>query len=519
MSRHALFATASLHGVPVDETSVPQGTPFRAGREGEIPLPVPEGAPFVAEARWTGPGRVEVVDGAGGVHQLGPGDDLVVALGPVQLELSLVVQYALTKTDPFASAGSLAWFVSVLAMSVLTGQMAVVWSNRCDWFAPPWPALLRPECVYGEPVAMGGLDQDFLVRLLEGDVEGDDEGNAHEDDRGGKRTDMFVPRERPLMPDGRELDSHYLAAGDVQGPRDQAEGGARETAPTPVRTPSNTPKPPPVEKEPQEAVVPAVADVGTEVEGATRVEEADDAVAAQDDIGIADTDAPADDEVTPPPAEEELGFGMQDWLDMTPEERDVALAIVYAKRRLRLDPDDEGALSLLAYHQYLAEDLEGAEKTYDHLIEIDPENGAAYNNKALIYKRRKAYAEEEALYRVALAIDPEDETAMNNLAVNLSHQGRYDEALATMERLEKLLPGDPYSDLHRAKIHADMGNTAEALRYFDRALAGMKALDTLHHIEFRQDIRVDPSFSKLREDPRFRAILTTYYGDDSPLQD
>jgi hypothetical protein len=64
-----------------------------------------------------------------------------------------------------------------------------------------------------------------------------------------------------------------------------------------------------------------------------------------------------------------------------------------------------------------------------------------------------------------------------------------------------------------------MGNDDEALRYLEKALEGMKELDTLHHIEFRQDIRIDPSFEKLRQTHRFRAILVRYYGDDSPLQE
>ena len=88
-----------------------------------------------------------------------------------------------------------------------------------------------------------------------------------------------------------------------------------------------------------------------------------------------------------------------------------------------------------------------------------------------------------------------------------------------MRQLEVLDPGDPYADLHRAKIYAEMRDDERAYEYLEKALEGMKALDTLHHIEFRQDIRVDPSFARLRQSHRFRGILVRYYGKDSPLQE
>jgi tetratricopeptide (TPR) repeat protein len=164
-------------------------------------------------------------------------------------------------------------------------------------------------------------------------------------------------------------------------------------------------------------------------------------------------------------------------------------------------------------------DYEAAKDTYDKYIELYPEDAAGYNNKALIYKRLAEYDTEENLYRVALAMEPNDVTAMNNLAVVLGHQGRYDEALAIMAQLELLDPGDPYADLHRSKIYADMGEDARALEYLDAALRGMQELDTLHHIEFRQDIRVDPSFEALRATKAFRELLWSYYGEDPPLQE
>ena len=211
---------------------------------------------------------------------------------------------------------------------------------------------------------------------------------------------------------------------------------------------------------------------------------------------------------------------MRDWYDQDDARRDairIEAMQTLANRILRIDPNDPEALSMLAYYQYLNEDLEGAVETYDRLIDQDPEGAAGYNNKALIFKRRGQYEEEERLYRVALTLQPNDTTAMNNLAVNLAHQGRHEEALEIMETLEVMDPGEPYADLHRAKIHADRGDDERALFYLEKALQGMADLDTLHHIEFRQDIRVDTSFKALRKTTRFRSILWRYYGDDSPL--
>ena len=172
---------------------------------------------------------------------------------------------------------------------------------------------------------------------------------------------------------------------------------------------------------------------------------------------------------------------------------------------------------MLAYYQYLAGELDEALNTRNKYLELFPESAAGYNNKALIYKRRGEYQEEEALYRIALYYDPDDMYAMSNLAVNLSHQGRYEEALALMDKLRILDPDEPYNELHRAKIYADMGDEERALVYLRKALEGRRNLDTFHHIEFRQDIRVDPSFNALRNSEAFRALLYEFYGEDSPL--
>ena len=88
-----------------------------------------------------------------------------------------------------------------------------------------------------------------------------------------------------------------------------------------------------------------------------------------------------------------------------------------------------------------------------------------------------------------------------------------------MKRLETLDPDDDYADLHRAKIYAAMGNDETSMFYLQKSLEGMRALDTLHHIEFRQDIRLDPTFEALRKTVPFRDLLVRYYGKDTPMQE
>jgi len=568
--RYALVVTASLNDTAIDEITIRQGHPAQfGGRAGDdrLPLPLPEGADFVARIVWTTRSRVAVQDGAGRQHLVEPGRDVVVELGPVRLRLFLAEQFPIRRLQGLSVQGSLAWFTVVAGATILSMQGG--WwqaaENHCPWAinvlpsipdigapllwvlgpvmglgllgsivvrqayreAPTWAgallALLVP-LVYtvsgttwktGEEVLQrdfayclpqnqdngvaSGLTAEYLARLLREDLDGEDVGSIELEER----PDAEKKEKRVFMPAGNE------------GPVTKM-GGAQETSRDPIRTPDDDDMPMPQSKKEEQKPLYA-EDVGTPVEEEPPEEQ--DAV-----DGVAELDLP--EEETEPaldaPAEEEEGWGIQDWYDEQDEAMDdleIDLMIRAARHRLRIDADDPAALSILSYYQYLAQDFDGATETYDRYIELYPEDAAGYNNKALIYKRRGEYGPEEALYRVALAIEPSDVTALNNLGVNLAHQGRYEEALSVMRQLEILDPGDPYADLHRAKIHAEMGNDDKAFDYLQKALEGMKKLDTLHHIEFRQDIRVDPSFEKLRQTARFRGILIQYYGEDSPLQE
>jgi len=489
-ARYAVHASASFFGEVVEETFVDRGHAVQIGNTDAMALPVPEGQPWLARVEWHAPALATVVDGRGEEYLLTPDRSVVIEAGPVSLTLRLVQRYLLRRTEDIQWWGSLAWFTMVFAATLLSWQGNLLYTHRCDWFGIDCPVVMVGTGAGGVYTA------EYLARLLREDYAGSDQGTI---ERGDRETG------------DRENDSFYLPAG-AEGPITQM-GGAEETAPEEVRTPQSAEEDEDASPEP---VAPLVADegVGTPVPLIEASDDASDAVAEGADGG--------QDDKTVDPAEDKEGWGVQDWYDAEDsqmEALEIQLMLRAARERLRIDPNDPEALSVLSYYQYLAQDYAAAERTYEKFIRLYPDASAGYNNKALIYKRLGQYKKEEGLYRVALALTPDDETALNNLAVCLAHQGRYNEALAVMRHLEVIDPDDPYADLHRAKIHAEMGDDEKALAYLEQALQGMAKLDTLHHIEFRQDIRIDPSFEKLRHSRRFHAILSRYYGNDSPLQE
>ncbi len=472
-----------FYGAPVEDRVLPYSRgPQLLGADGVILLPPPHDAGCAALVHWRGRAAASIEDHLGEHHPLEPGGEVVLSQGDLQIRFELVPQYRLPR-PPLLGEGDIGLAVSVLAMMVLALQLQLLVELI---------AALRDD-------GGGGIEPspELIVRLLEEDYEGADEG--------------YVSEPAPREAHEKSVQSFYMPAGN-RGPLDRI-GGAAETAPEPVRTenteraaePSFQPLAP---DRPQQAIAVTGGPEQAPVPG----------VVDPQNLQAPDRAEDADREDAPVAAERERGWGFYAWYDADDARRDaeeIRREILQARQRLALDPDDPWALQQLGYYQYLAQQYESCRRTYERFIELNPDDAAGYNNLALIYKRLGDYAKEEGYYRLALAMAPEDDHALNNLAVNLAHQGRFPEALRIMERLESLIPGDPYADLHRAKIYAAMGDDGRALDYLERALEGMARLDTLHHIEFRQDIRVDPAFGAIRGTEPFDELMTRYYGDDA----
>jgi tetratricopeptide (TPR) repeat protein len=217
-----------------------------------------------------------------------------------------------------------------------------------------------------------------------------------------------------------------------------------------------------------------------------------------------------------------VGWGFRDWLNVAEipasEKSNMERRLQVAQGILRIDPDDPFSVLTVASYAYLSENYTLCREMYGRYLKLFPADAAGWNNLALTYKRTREYHHEEDLYRLALVLEPDNFFTKNNLAVNLAHQGRFDEANSLMNDVRMHPDQRPYADLHMAKIAASQGKDRRAYRFLKQALAQVQHLNTSHHIEFRQDIRVDPSFDRIRSHPKFRRLLFEAYGDDTPIE-
>jgi tetratricopeptide (TPR) repeat protein len=478
---HGLRVTVRLHGEVVSQRAYLGG---RATQQigGTAVDAVPTEGP-IARARWIGPDTVEIASETAGVEggRLTPGTPWEWSDGRgVGVAVDLIPARRMTRTP--TPSGDLPFLILFFVLSTLAAQL----SYLIEQFMPSG----------GASAAGQDPTPELIARLLQDELEGAERGFDEE-------------VERPDFAKNEE--SYYLPSGN-KGPLDRQGGGAVRGDDSIRSDPSEEEQEVEAEEETQEALPPSPP-TAAPVEP---VSEAPPEVAAPDAVEPprkrALQAAPAD------PVERFIGWGFRDWMDrgaakdMDP---DLERTLSVARVRLKIDPDDPYAIQVVGYYAYLADEMDLSQAMYQKYVGLYPEDPSGYNNLALTYKRMGEYEKEEALYRTALGIDPIDDHVLNNLAVNLAHQGRSDEALEIMDRLEQLTPDDPYADLHRAKIYATMGKREKAYKYLKKALEGVQRLDTLHHIEFRQDIRVDPAFLLLRQEERFREIITQFYGDDA----
>lgn len=162
-------------------------------------------------------------------------------------------------------------------------------------------------------------------------------------------------------------------------------------------------------------------------------------------------------------------------------------------------------LYVKAYGYYADGKYDSAVSVADQALAADPNCFWAYNIKgiATYFANGNSVADEcIALIDKSLAIDPEYLYGYFNKALILKGLKRYDESIVCFKKAIEYGPKDTWSFYGIATCYADMNEVDQALAYLQKAIeldpSGVKA-------QVQDDI--DRHFSKMRSDPRFKALV------------
>jgi serine/threonine-protein kinase len=146
-------------------------------------------------------------------------------------------------------------------------------------------------------------------------------------------------------------------------------------------------------------------------------------------------------------------------------------AVEQFRQAVNLEPiSDEHFTGLATAYEHLGR-LGEAEKAYMQAIKLRPYYPADYNSAGLFYLLSAARCKQaEEMFRKAVAVAPEDFRGYGNLGSALTLQGRYREAIASLERSVSLrATAEGYSNL--ATAYFSLRRFEDAARNYERAVA------------------------------------------------
>jgi tetratricopeptide (TPR) repeat protein len=140
-------------------------------------------------------------------------------------------------------------------------------------------------------------------------------------------------------------------------------------------------------------------------------------------------------------------------------------ALESAVTAVRLEPEGESALHLLATCQFDVGQIADARVTAERLREVSPAWAGTHNLLANIALKERRWADAEEHCRSALELDPQSHTAMHNLGMALNAQGRKREATECFHQALRIDPGAAES---RQALHAIVGRDMAELPIWQR---------------------------------------------------
>lgn len=127
-------------------------------------------------------------------------------------------------------------------------------------------------------------------------------------------------------------------------------------------------------------------------------------------------------------------------------------------------------LLILGNTYYYMQQYQDAKKSYDKILELNPDYPEALNNRGRLYNTLGKSDEALADYNRALALRSDDPTILANRGAIYHDLKKYEEALADYNRSLQIRPDDAQTINNRGATYAGMGKRKEALADYNRSL-------------------------------------------------
>jgi tetratricopeptide (TPR) repeat protein len=120
---------------------------------------------------------------------------------------------------------------------------------------------------------------------------------------------------------------------------------------------------------------------------------------------------------------------------------------------------------------YVSQAFEEAVISYDHALEIIPDDHYAWNNRGNALRNLGQYEAAVASYDRALEIKPDDHGVWNNRGSALHNLGQYEAAVVSYDRALGIKPDDHKAWYNRGNVLDDLGQNEAAVASYNHALA------------------------------------------------
>ncbi len=174
---------------------------------------------------------------------------------------------------------------------------------------------------------------------------------------------------------------------------------------------------------------------------------------------------------------------------------------------IELEPDNPQAHFNIARLYADEENYDAAESELLEILDIEPAYPDIHFELGRIYSLQGRFAESVEQYEMELKANPDCIPCLCNLAIAYINGGLVDEGEKTLKKALGI-EEDPFTLYTLAGLYATMDRESDSITLLERA-AGFKPTWLVDYL------RTDEKFDRLRENPRFNAVLLTLAQDAS----